>query len=148
MILLRHADAGARGSHDDDAARPLSDLGRRQAKAVGARLADHGVRRILSSPAIRCVETVTPLAAELGLEIEILDALAEGSPPEPIVRLLADGDGIVVCSHGDVLTNLVGHLAAAGAPLDPTLSLPKGAALELVVNDRQVADARYAPPPV
>lgn len=148
MILLRHADAGERGTRGDDTLRPLSELGRRQAKSIGARLAEHGVRRILSSPAVRCVETVAPLADEMGIEVEITPALAEGAPPEPIARLLGEGDGVVVCSHGDVLADLVGHLAAQGAPLDPGLVLPKGAALRLVVAGRRIADAVYAPPPV
>ncbi|MFM9745528.1 SixA phosphatase family protein, partial [Streptomyces brasiliscabiei] len=52
-----------------DAARPLTTRGARQAKALVGPLRAFGVRRIVSSDAVRCVTTVTPLAAELGRTI-------------------------------------------------------------------------------
>ena len=63
---------------DDDQLRPLDKKGRRQAQKLAAELATEDVRRVVSSPYVRCVQTVEPLAAALGLEVELDDRLAEG----------------------------------------------------------------------
>ena len=63
VILLRHAWAGHRGEwSEDDLLRPLDERGHRQAREL-PRLELYGleVGRIVSSPYVRCVETVTPL---------------------------------------------------------------------------------------
>ena len=79
-LIIRHADALSRsGWRGDDARRPLSPKGERQATAIATKLAASGVARILSSPAERCVATVAPLALALSEEVERVDFLAEGS---------------------------------------------------------------------
>lgn len=55
---------------------PLDETGRGQAAQIAAALADVGLRRIVSSDLSRCLETSSPLAAAVGLEIE----------PEPQLR--------------------------------------------------------------
>jgi broad specificity phosphatase PhoE len=77
LELVPHCASVARdgwvGSHDD---RPLSDQGRAQAeRLVGELGAD--VDAIYSSPALRCRETVAPLAKAAGQNVVTLDALAE-----------------------------------------------------------------------
>ena len=68
LFLLRHAEAGHRESwQSDDHLRPVDERGRRQAECLVAALARFRPDRILSSPAVRCTQTVEPLAAELGL---------------------------------------------------------------------------------
>ena len=62
----------------------------------------------MSSPYTRCVETVEPLAAELGLEVELDDRLAEGAGSAAAAELLQE-DGVVACTHGDVIHNLLGR---------------------------------------
>jgi 8-oxo-(d)GTP phosphatase len=107
-ILVRHASAGDR--HDwagDDRLRPLDDKGRRQAEEIAAVLDSGDVRRVVSSPYVRCVQTVEPLAAELGLEVELDDRLAEGAGAA--ARPLLDEEGVVLCTHGDVLHELLGR---------------------------------------
>ena len=72
IIALRHAKAVPREEwKGKDAARPLSSRGRKQASAIVGPLQAFGVRRVISSPAARCVSTVEPLAAALGRRIEL-----------------------------------------------------------------------------
>jgi broad specificity phosphatase PhoE len=112
ILLVRHARAGRRGSAGpDDSLRPLDEKGVRQASALVALLGQRRIGSILSSPYRRCVETVEPLAAAAGLEVELRDELAEGAPGSQVLPLIAGaGEGdIVLCTHGDVIGELIGH---------------------------------------
>ncbi len=73
-------------------------------------LAEYRIDRILTSPSLRCSETVAPLAAARGLDVELCPELAEGSQPTGLEALLGDirGSSAVLCSHGDVIGRLVG----------------------------------------
>jgi broad specificity phosphatase PhoE len=113
-VLLRHAAAGKRTVWDaDDRLRPLDARGRGQAAGLVEPLRAIGVRRIVSSPYVRCVETVEPLAAALGLTIEEDDALAEGAGTAASA-LLAE-PRVVACTHGDVIEALLGLPLKKGA---------------------------------
>jgi 8-oxo-dGTP diphosphatase len=112
VILLRHAWAGHRERWDgDDRLRPLDKRGRKQAKALGDVLRARGVTRVLSSPSVRCTQTV----AQLGLDIEPDERLGEGASPEDTLELLREADGAVACTHGDVIENVLGFPLKKGA---------------------------------
>ncbi len=107
-ILVRHASAGSRHRWaDDDRLRPLDDRGRRQAAEIAVALGGLDLRRVVSSPYLRCIQTVEPLAAELGLEVELDERLAEGEgrAAEPVF----EEDGVVACTHGDIAEALLGR---------------------------------------
>ena len=105
-VLVRHASAGHRLDWEhDDRLRPLDARGRRQSADLVALLRPLGVRRILSSPYVRCVQTVEPLAAALGLEVELDERLEEGKGGAA-AELLRE-DGVVCCTHGDIVEALV-----------------------------------------
>ena len=107
-VLLRHASAGHRLDWEhDDRLRPLDARGRRQSADLVALLRPLGLRRILSSPYVRCVQTVEPLAAALGLEVELDERLEEGKGGAA-AELLRE-DGVVCCTHGDIVEALVGR---------------------------------------
>jgi phosphohistidine phosphatase SixA len=115
-ILLRHASAGDRLEwRGDDTQRPLDERGRAQAKALRKELLARGVTRVVSSPYLRCTETVGPLASALGVEVEVDDRLAEGAGPYGARDLLASGDGCVACTHGDIVYELIGRMLNKGA---------------------------------
>jgi 8-oxo-(d)GTP phosphatase len=117
-VLVRHASAGDRHDWDgDDSERPLDPRGREQAAQLVELLRPLAVRRIVSSPFARCVETVEPLAAALGLSVELDERLAEGAGQAAYA--LVQQDGVVCCTHGDVVHELLGR------------GLKKGAAVEL-----------------
>jgi 8-oxo-dGTP diphosphatase len=117
LFLIRHAKAGSRQRWTgEDRVRPLSESGIRQAKSLLGVLEPFGaakISRVLSSPYTRCVETVVPLADQLGLTVEAVDALAEGKGPEALAlarHLLERGIGVALCSHGDVVPEVLSGL--------------------------------------
>ena len=149
IALVRHAKAGSRQRWSKaDHLRPLSKPGRVQALAVADNLSASGITRIVSSPFVRCRQTIEPLADRIGVGVELSDALAEGASLTDsllIVEKLLDQD-VVLCTHGDVLSNLLDHYARHGVPLD-NHRLEKGSTWQLDVIDGHVRAARYVPPP-
>jgi phosphohistidine phosphatase SixA len=120
VFLHRHARAGHRETWDgdDDSLRPLDERGRRQAEALATLLADRGFSRIVSSPYTRCVQSVEPLADARGLQVEAVDALAEGAGEAAALELFRSlGVPAVACVHGDLIEALVGESAKKGATL-------------------------------
>lgn len=113
-VLLRHASAGHRADWDhDDAGRPLDARGRRQAVDLVEILRPLGVSRVASSPYVRCVQTVEPLAAAFGLQVEEDHRLAEGAGAA--AAPLLSKSGVVCCTHGDVIEALLGRRLKKGA---------------------------------
>lgn len=112
LLVVRHARAGRRSAWEgDDAARPLSTRGRVQAEALVALLAGYRPRRILSSPAVRCFETVLPLADALDLPVESVGELAEGNGPATLHLLhRMAGETAVLSTHGDIAVEVLDAL--------------------------------------
>lgn len=78
IILIRHAEpvaVGASGVSDDD--RPLTDAGRAAAEELAAEFDGYGLTAIYSSPYLRAVQTINPLAQRRGLEVQLLSDLRE-----------------------------------------------------------------------
>ena len=117
VLLVRHAKAGDRdrwGPRDD--LRPISAKGEVQAAALVDQLAGFSIERVLSSPYLRCTQTVAPLAAARGLAVEPSDDLAEGEGPAGLAlvrRLLTEANDTVLCSHGDVVEEVLDGLGVA-----------------------------------
>jgi 8-oxo-dGTP diphosphatase len=105
ILLIRHASAGERAEWEgDDRLRPLDERGVRQAWALVEGLAGYELGRILSSPYLRCVQTVEPLATARGLTVEARDELGEErqwSEAGPLLLTLGD-EPVAVCTHGGV----------------------------------------------
>jgi 8-oxo-dGTP diphosphatase len=115
--LVRHARAGRRAEWvGDDRLRPLDERGIRQAEALVAQLAGRGFERIVSSPYVRCVETVMPLAEAHGLTVEPDEALAEGAGSQAALGLFRRVDEpLVACVHGDLVEELLDEKLKKGA---------------------------------
>ena len=151
IYLVRHAKAGERHVWDgDDQLRPLSGRGRLQARGLLEVLEDAHFDRLLSSPYVRCMETVVPLSGERGVAIEPVDALAEGATLDEalaLVRKHAAG-GAVFCTHGDIVPMLLEHYANQGVDIGTTPQWPKGSTWALETDATgEVISARYIPPP-
>jgi len=114
LLLVRHAQAKPRKEWDgEDGVRPLSSHGLRQAEGLVAIMGNFAPRaRILSSPSLRCLQTVGLVASAQHLTVEETDDLAEGqsSVAVHLVRSLA-GQEVVVCTHGDVIAEILVALA-------------------------------------
>jgi 8-oxo-dGTP diphosphatase len=119
LFVVRHVKAGDRSrwsGPDDD--RPISKSGRRQADALARRLAGEDVSALIASPSVRCVQSLEPLAELAGLKVEEDDRLAEGSSIEESMAVVRDApDRAVLCSHGDVIPDLIAALVRRGMEL-------------------------------
>jgi 8-oxo-dGTP diphosphatase len=151
VFLVRHADALSRTDwRQPDELRPLTKRGTKQAEGLADLLAGAGTRRILSSPSARCRLTMAPLAERLGFEIEVANDLLEGAQGDKAVafteRVAKRKSGVVLCTHGDVIPDVVRRLAAKGMKLHDELKWPKGSAWELTWNGERFTDATFHPP--
>ena len=149
MYLLRHARAGRRSAwKGDDELRPLSKVGRRQAAALLDLLADAEIEQIVSSPYVRCVQSVQALSAERDLEIDVVDELREGAPLEDALRLVekVSGRSTVLCTHGDIVQALLTHYKASGVKVGK-LRMEKGSVWAFETRNGRVTKASYLPPP-
>jgi 8-oxo-dGTP diphosphatase len=151
VYLVRHAVAVARGQWDGaDETRPLTKRGMRQAHGLVKLLGDRPVRRILSSPAVRCVQTVQPLSESVERPVRERVELLEGADTQMALVLLDDaarrkGDS-VLCCHGDLIPELVWSLAAKGARLDGTHRWEKGSIWVLEWDGHRCIGGHYLPP--
>jgi 8-oxo-dGTP diphosphatase len=133
LVIVRHANAYPRSTWSEpDPLRPLDDLGRERADALVPLLAAYGVKRVVTSPSVRCLATVLPYAVAAELKVRLKPGLSEESfaeqpehAPRHLNRLLHRGTATVISSHGPVLPTLLEQLAdiadpdAPGGPSDP-----------------------------
>ena len=146
--LVRHAKAGDRTRWEgDDALRPLSPAGLAQARALVEVLREAPVDGVRSSPAVRCRQTVEPLAEARGLAVEDCEALAEGGGLAEALAVVVSGADLVLCSHGDVIGLVLDHLVHLRVLHHRDLVCEKGSGWALEVRGGRVRGARYIPPP-
>ena len=159
VVVLRHADAVPRDEWpgSDDEKRPLSPLGERQATRLVPVLGAYGVRRVLSSPSARCLDTVTPYAAAAGLSVATDYALTEQGgnrgdrSAADLAELLDAVQPAVLCTHRPLLAGLmrlVAERAEAPVPGPCEPPLEKGELLVAHVAEhtrRVVATERHQP---
>ena len=144
--LVRHGHAGDKGAwQGPDSLRPLSAAGRQEAHGLLTQLRDYPIGRILSSPAVRCQQTVEPLAERRGLRVGTADALGVDADPAGLVALLLDpaASETVLCSHGELIGEALTRLL--GQDVDG-LVWPKGSTWALTVQDGQVRHRHHLPP--
>ena len=104
----------------------------------------------MSSPFVRCVQTVSPLADALGLPVQLRDDLAEGQPPSYLEKAIleAEGEGsTAICVHGVTLRALLDDLMERGIARRVKQASKKGATWVLEVRDGAIVSARHVPAP-
>ena len=117
LFLVRHAKAYSRARwKEDDALRPLTPAGDLQAEAIATALAGEHPERLISSPHVRCVQTLEPLARATGLRIEKDKRLAEGATLDRAIELVAELAEVsaVLSGHGDLVPALLVALDPEG----------------------------------
>lgn len=169
--LLRHGKAFSRKrwSGPSDRERPLTDEGWHQAKLLVPELLDAGpTAAIVSSPLLRCTQTVEPLAGAAGLELHTDERLAEvrtlpvtdngdawvasawlaGRALGLVDELVAaHDDGVVVlCTHGDVLPAVLAALAGRDGFDLPDVRVRKGGRVTLAFERRRCVAATPVDP--
>ena len=131
LIVLRHGKAQARGSwKGSDSSRPLVERGVAQAAALVGMLAAWAPKKLVSSPAVRCVTTVAPFAAAYGVPVKRDDGISQDAweaGNDEVRRVVGKrvrvGKTAVICSHGPVLPEIMREIAlATGTPLGSYVS--------------------------
>jgi phosphohistidine phosphatase len=128
LHLLRHADAGDPEKwQGDDAARPLSEKGVRQAERLGRHLksVEFEPDAIISSPKVRALQTAEIVGRALGVSATTDDRLAGSLDPASVAALLREAGGPrspVIVGHDPDFSELLADLTGA-----PNLTMKKGA---------------------
>ena len=116
LHLLRHADAGDPEAWEGpDAARPLSDKGRKQSERLGRYLAGIAFKggSFISSPKVRAAQTAELVADELEAKVDLDDRLGESlslEVVEAILRDAGDPERAVLIGHDPDFSDLLGEL--------------------------------------
>ena len=150
LFLVRHAKAGDRSAWaGDDRKRPLSKAGETQARSIAKALEGAGVTDLVSSPFARCRQTLKPLAKKLGRTVRDDERLAEGATISDVLELMQSlSDGSVLCSHGDVVPDVIAALERRGAELTTAPDWRKATVWELrFADDETPLTASVTPPP-
>jgi len=150
LYVVRHADAGSRSAWaGPDAQRPLSKRGRHQAEGLRDQLADAGVARLLASPFTRCLQTLEPLGERLGIPVEADERLSENRGAAGALELAEEvrSAPAVLCSHGDVIPDVLDELLRQGIKLHDELRWQKASTWALSWDGDRLAKGRYLPPP-
>jgi 8-oxo-dGTP diphosphatase len=148
--LVRHAVAEHRRAWSEpDDLRPLSASGRTQAQRLVTQRDWSAVTSVRSSPAVRCVDSVRPLAEALELPLVEESMLAEASDPTRVLALIeSSGDGdLVLCTHGDVIPEVLKLIEHRGVMLPRQLQWRKGSTWVIEHDGDAFVGATYTPPP-
>ncbi|HVD26970.1 MAG TPA: NUDIX hydrolase [Mycobacteriales bacterium] len=155
LLLVRHAKAGSRSRwRGEDRLRPLDPAGEVQAETLRGALRWFGPGRVLSANPERCLQTVRPLADDLGVPVETDAALTESAyekdPTTVLQRLLdvaGEGGRTVLCSQGGVVPGVLRTLATThGVSLRAgKVSARKASVWALSFVDGRLVAADYYP---
>lgn len=150
VLVVRHASAGdPKAWKGDDCARPLDEAGRREADALRWALAAFSPELLLSADRTRCVQTLEPLAAALGSEIEEDPLFGEdayltapGRVRQRFLELSASGKTIAICSQGNVIQDL---LPVLGVRVPSKGGVEKGSLWALFFGAGELVASDYYP---
>ena len=132
LVIVRHASATERSAWPtDDRSRPLRAEGRAEVDRLEALLAPWDIGRIITSPALRCVETVQPFASRRGMTVstadELTEEVAEHEPAavvDHLSKLLVRGPGTLICTHRPLLAPIADALGIELSERDRREPLP------------------------
>jgi 8-oxo-dGTP diphosphatase len=149
LFLVRHAKAGKRSQwDDDDSLRPLVAEGIRQAEVIADSIAPLQPTALFSSPFVRCMQTLEPLSKATGLHVAPHDLLAEGVDFIRAVEWMHTlADGAVMCSHGDVIPEVIDALERRGMEVSGFRESRKGSVWVLNQLDGEFVGGHAWPPP-
>jgi phosphohistidine phosphatase SixA len=143
LHLLRHAHAGDPEKWTgDDAQRPLSEKGHRQADRLGRLLAatDDAPDLFLTSPRVRAAQTAERVAAVLGAPVVVDERLAQSLDLHIVSDLLrdhADAKRPCLVGHDPDFSELLGELLGVA-----DIGMRKGAIARVDVDGQDLAPGR------
>ncbi|MDP9117515.1 MAG: histidine phosphatase family protein, partial [Actinomycetota bacterium] len=150
VVLVRHARAGKRRDWKDaDDLRPLDETGTDQSLHLAQTLRHFRPEQIISAEPTRCIQTMQPLAALLGLPVQIDPVFGDASfersrsaTQTALMSLAKPGRVVVVCSQGVTIPSLIERLSP-GVRHSETR---KGACWVLSIVDGDVVSVDYYDP--
>jgi 8-oxo-(d)GTP phosphatase len=115
VLIVRHGTAGRKKRYKgDDRNRPLDKHGRAQAELLVGQLLAFGPTSLYATDRLRCIQTIEPLADELGVDIALEPTLTEEAywqnrrKARQRVLEIAAADGTpVICTQGKVIPDLI-----------------------------------------
>jgi len=118
FILLRHAKAVTRDEwQGDDDDRPLDSLGQNQANRLLSIYQVYNLDQIHTSDAVRCYDTVNPMAKGLGIKLEVTGKLSESTYKKDKEKafdyakdLIKVDARILLCSHNPILPKMLNKI--------------------------------------
>lgn len=149
LYLIRHAKAGKKSQWDGlDLVRPLDAVGRLQAKALARSIAAVVPTWLVSSPFLRCMQTLEDLSALTGLPILADERLAEDRDITAVIQMLGQApNGAVFCSHGDMIPAIIRSLENRGMQFTTAPNWRKASVWVLERDGAMFTSAAAWPPP-
>jgi 8-oxo-dGTP diphosphatase len=115
LLIVRHGTAGSKKRYKgDDRNRPLDKHGRAQAELLVGQLLAFGPTSVYATDRLRCIQTIEPVADELGAEIILEPRLTEeeywrnrAKARQRFVDIAAADGSPVICTQGKVIPDLI-----------------------------------------
>jgi probable phosphoglycerate mutase len=165
--IFIHLDAVGRDFKGPDDARPLTDLGSKQAERIAQELGGEPVTAVYASSNTRCRQSIEPLAKRYGLTIgdlpmfkDVHDLRGQGRDPngpgpnpvasaylagsaaselERIRKTVPEGRVVICANGGDIVPALMAYLAGTrGSPVPGRLKSLRGGVYKAVFDGDQV----------
>jgi 8-oxo-dGTP diphosphatase len=150
FYVVRHAKAGSRSNWpEDDRLRPLGKKGVKQAEELISVLEPFPISAVFSSPFLRCVQTVEPLARVRKLPVKQTSQLAEGHGLAGAMQVMGHPklDHAVLSTHGDIVWELVDELVKQRVIKPGSGGFDKGSTWVVDLEEGAFTRARFIPAP-
>ena len=129
LYLVRHARTETRRSwQGDELLRPLSEGGHEEAVALARAFRGEPLVRVVSSPALRCQQTVQPLTQATGVPIAVDDRLGVGEGVERALECFPrpDEGPTLFCTDGELIPSILRFFELTDADIDAQIPCKKG----------------------
>lgn len=151
VLVVRHGIAGRRSRYKgEDRKRPLDKHGRAQAESLVGQLLAFGAGTLYAADKVRCHQTMTPLAEELGVDIHNEPALTEdayAADPKAARRRVLDiaarAGTPVICTQGKVIPDLIEWWCDRARVRPETTGNRKGSTWVLSLSDGRLVAADH-----
>jgi 8-oxo-dGTP diphosphatase len=153
VLLVRHGHAGTKRHWDgDDSFRPLNEQGLAESVALADLIAPFTPARIVSSPFLRCIQSIAPLADAMEIEVERSQSLVPEAGAAATSLALGvstpTSGAVVLCTHGEVLHAMQTILGKGGlTSFGPEAPREKASIWVLDRIDGHFVSATYLQPP-
>jgi 8-oxo-dGTP diphosphatase len=150
LYVIRHAEAvRSTDWHAGDKQRPLTEPGHRQAQRLVESFESQPIDVLLSSPYLRCVQTLEPLASACKLTIKTRHEFGVGAGTHSLLgaAMRLKANAAVICTHADVLEDLLRRLVSLGLVAAGGARSENAGTWKLTLSPDRISAAAYLPPP-